>query len=744
MISKVFVNATATLLLSSLVVLAEGPEGALVGYWKLSEGEGSVAADSSGHGNEGRLRGNPHWEKDTIRGVTRGTLGFDGTDDYIDCGSGDSLNLNGRNFTLMAWIYAEGPGSLLSKELGGQNWPEYALSLTGNRTLQSAFWNANTPLGGGCVTSGALSFRKWYHVAATHVGSTDVIYIDGVQRGRTDGLFGSPYSGSNKLFIGAVPSIEGQGFAGTFRGRLAEVAVFSRCLSRNEVRVCFTDGVMSLKTKPVTETVPGLEMVRGQKKEETAATKRSRVKTRKRLFLDDYEIEEMRGLERKFHQPVKFAGNPVLKPKHRWEDITLQSRTPPQWVPEERVWKIWYLASETRWEGEPEAAHICYAFSRDGLHWEKPRLGVFTYHGSAENNIIADSYMLNLIHDPEDTVSYRRYKGLAGALERVPVVSKEGIRWRALGAPGFASGDESFMTCDEASGRYLATVKVGGPYGRCVALSASEDFWNWTKPELLFHADERDQAIGRQRIEAALADPGRLVPRSEHVVPEKFRTDVYNMALFPYEGLYLGLPCIFDQTGPLPDGNEDGFLYVELVSSRDLKNWHRVADRAIFIGSGPKGSYDCGMVLSAGRPILHDNELWFYYNGFSITHSATGPEPRSVGSICLARMRLDGFVSLEAGESEGNLLTKPLVVNGTRLCLNADAAQGEIQAEIVDEKGRALPGFSAGECLPFRGDNTKGEIRWKGKRNLSALTGREVRIRFSLQKASFYAFWFAG
>ena len=31
---------------------------------------------------------------------------------------------------------------------------------------------------------------------------------------------------------------------------------------------------------------------------------------------------------------------------------------------------------------------VCYAESRDGIHWEKPNLGIVEYHGSKENNII--------------------------------------------------------------------------------------------------------------------------------------------------------------------------------------------------------------------------------------------------------------------------------------------------------------------------------------------------------------------
>lgn len=38
---------------------------------------------------------------------------------------------------------------------------------------------------------------------------------------------------------------------------------------------------------------------------------------------------------------------------------------------------------------KPRIAY-CYAVSKDGLHWEKPNLGIFSYAGSKQNNIITD------------------------------------------------------------------------------------------------------------------------------------------------------------------------------------------------------------------------------------------------------------------------------------------------------------------------------------------------------------------
>ena len=47
----------------------------LVGEWKFDEGEGTVAKDTSGEGNNGTIVNNPVW---TDQGKVRGALIFDG------------------------------------------------------------------------------------------------------------------------------------------------------------------------------------------------------------------------------------------------------------------------------------------------------------------------------------------------------------------------------------------------------------------------------------------------------------------------------------------------------------------------------------------------------------------------------------------------------------------------------------------------------------------------------------------
>ncbi|MDA1054977.1 MAG: hypothetical protein O3C40_31525, partial [Planctomycetota bacterium] len=141
-------------------------------------------------------------------------------------------------------------------------------------------------------------------------------------------------------------------------------------------------------------------------------------------------------------------------------------------------------------------------------------------------------------------------------------------------------------------------------------------------------------------------------------------------------------------------------------------------------------------------PVVRDDELWFYYTG--IKHYgfvASGNEPGyddyypDKGAVCLAVLRRDGFVSLDAGEEAGTLLTKPFVLAGTTLHVNVDAKSGELGVTVLDGDGQTVA-----VAEPFTGDQTRAVLRWKSG-DLNSIKGKAVSLRLSLRKARLYSFW---
>ncbi len=106
-------------------------------------------------------------------------------------------------------------------------------------------------------------------------------------------------------------------------------------------------------------------------------------------------------------------------------------------------------------------------------------------------------------------------------------------------------------------------------------------------------------------------------------------------------------------------------------------------------------------------------------------------------------LRLDGFSSLNAPLSGGEMITKALRFSGNELELNlSTSAGGSVQVEILDEAGVPFPGFSLSDCQAIFGDELAHLVTWKKGSSVKELAGRVARLRFVLSDADIYSFRF--
>jgi hypothetical protein len=479
-------------------------------------------------------------------------------------------------------------------------------------------------------------------------------------------------------------------------------------------------------------------------------------KGHKLLFIDPSALQEATAVTWKVHQPHKVGA--VMRPDLPWEGNSIQIRSAPIWSAEEHVWKLWYFGAGDGRSG--------FATSQDGIHWEKPNLGKVLFNGTKDNNMVAVTGTIpdraagmieNVVYDPDDPDPNRRYKALAGTENRRPVVSANGVDWTALDTPPISGDDESSMYYDRSSKLFITTIKHQGPYGRSVYLAVSRHFDDWTDSRdcLIFHSDYKDQLLGVERIHARMNNPAFQKP--EYDLPDTYNVDVYNMAVMRYEGLYLALPAMFHKTAQVPKdwpgfaqynlspaltkavhqyGDWTGFHQLELLSSHDLIDWQHAGERQPILEDSPTEGdpYDLQTILPSS-PVIRGNEIWFYYTGLR-KYAIRSEELSDIGAICLAKLRLDGFVSLTAGAAAGTVVTKPLLLGSGSLHLNVDAAAGEVRAEIVDADAQRVLASS----MPVTGDHLDAEIKWK-QGELSSLAGKRVCIRFTLRQADLYSAW---
>ena len=476
----------------------------------------------------------------------------------------------------------------------------------------------------------------------------------------------------------------------------------------------------------------------------------------RQLFLDDADIAQIDGLQTRMHSPDKkgavIRSDPYMVQRAPQDDgpaYRPQTRTAPVWDAEAKLWKFWTIGAKM----EADKGRSSYHESRDGLHWYQPNVGQLEFEGSRDNNHVAipidetrTSEVLGVVYDAGDPDPARRFKAISFTM--VPDhaiffgVSADGIVWKRHDAPDILSGDEPNFSFHAANHRFIATVKVRGPHGRSHALTTSEDFQHWSEPQLVFHADDEDQELARAVIARRLANPALQQPLINQ--PDEHSVDVYNFSISRYESRYIGFASMFHHVGRNPTGrNHDGFHHVQLASSRDMYTWQRQGKRQAFIDSSPLGggAYDTFQMLGPSSPVLRDDELWFYYTGVKFRWP---PQNWDVdhAAICLATLRRDGFVSLDAGDAGGSVVTEPFQWEGERLYLNAAADEGAITVEILDAGNRPLPGYGHEDTIALAEDNVRQAAAWRGGGRLPDPAGGPIRLRFNLTGAHLFSYWF--
>lgn len=479
---------------------------------------------------------------------------------------------------------------------------------------------------------------------------------------------------------------------------------------------------------------------------------------RKELYVDDRFVDEMRGLARRFHHPVKCEENPVIRADRPWErgaafvDSGLVIHDE-----QDGLFKAWYQGGACY--GPDDGSLMCYATSRDGVHWDKPVLGVIEFEGNRQNNIVHRATCM--MHDPAPIIDPAepdpacRFKAIwwggrkdASAeggwrLGHCVGFSPDGIHWTehpdnpvwpADGEVAVPSGLE------RTTGRHVMYCSADGYGMRVVARAESDDFMTWDlPPKLVFRSDKEDppgtEMAGLCTVDYEGTHIGMLWVIQNLQVPPFTRQEWQDVVDRNLRQGYFGPPIQMNAV-------RCRIMHTELVTSQDGLSWERLR-RGPLMPLGPEGSWDECISL-AGRPFIARDRVWIYYTGQGrVTRSPGCTTSERIGQwdvdTGLATLRLDGFASLEPEVLDGEVLSKPFLLDGTDLQINADASAGSLRAEILDEQGRPLEGFGGQAFQIITGDQLRARMRWVDHSNVSALRGRMIRVRLRLHEASLYS-----
>jgi hypothetical protein len=435
---------------------------------------------------------------------------------------------------------------------------------------------------------------------------------------------------------------------------------------------------------------------------------------------------------------------------------------------------------------------MCYATSRDGVHWDRPNLGLVEFHGSKNNNILKEGGSSVVMRDPNapPKTRYRMLEAICGRGKDDGIsvlTSPDGLHW-SRGVEGkvlpFCCDTANQLLWDSRIGRYVAYLR-GFPgtalLSRTVMRCEMDDPlkpWPYTpNPQM------KPDKAGDTYITTELP----TVMSADDMDPT--HSDIYNPSVFQYpyaQDVYLAFPSVFrwyplyyelylmkyglptpkevpvsntvqapSEKAPevpsvVPLGREkhryyeryaDGVLEPQLAVSRDGIHWTRFREPYVPLGILGQEE-DSGMTFIYGGMIRRGDKLYQYHSGFRIRHM-TAEKEQHLGGLTLLIQPLDRFVAAETGGEGGWLMTPLLLFNGNHLELNIDCgAMGEAWVELRDEDNMPVPSYTLSDCDPIDLNNIRHIVMWRGKTDVSSLSNTPIRILIKMRSSKLYAFQF--
>ncbi|MSU49946.1 MAG: hypothetical protein EXS37_12815 [Opitutus sp.] len=403
---------------------------------------------------------------------------------------------------------------------------------------------------------------------------------------------------------------------------------------------------------------------------------------------------------------------------------------------------MWYLGLGNREPGDPEGEaagtrgqiyRVHLAKSRDGRHWDKPKLRVVEYGGTRDNNLVdlgGGSFSVvacSVLFDPEDPDPARRFKMAfesAKYNKRLAVAfSADGIHWRESSANpvgptlemcGLTKWNRAYYVNGQGGSHWSQNVKA-----RSLVTHMSYDFEQWTTPTALgFRRDpvpprvspRTNSTDGEQvHLGAALWNRGNVIMGfygqwHGHPSNDRRYVSIDTGFLLSHDAMHF--------TEPVPD--------FRIVQARETPPW--------WLSSGKTMAMERAPAVMQGQGFANVGDETLFWYGIWVIPSA---------GVRLARWERDrlGYLQPFLGRSgEARVISAPIAISGRPVTVSVNAAGlgqwSQIKVTMLDEQFHELPGYTAKECTGPQQSGLHQRVTWGNNFRVSASGAVRVCIDF--------------
>ncbi|MFN7920379.1 MAG: hypothetical protein U0Q16_09795 [Bryobacteraceae bacterium] len=505
--------------------------------------------------------------------------------------------------------------------------------------------------------------------------------------------------------------------------------------------------------------------------------------TEKQIFLDNFMLEHLDGVERVLGKPAKHPRPLIENTGLPWEKDGFSGGIAGSLRdPDDGKYKLWYtqsLSGDLYGTGQV----LCYAESSDGLNWTKPLSEkCIPYQGHRATNIVNNDETAGaavvLNHDRRDpsrkfllvyepTIEARK-QGLR-ILSRVSA-SADGLRWNVIAPDVQERRRHGHAIWDESIQQWICYSQHShhwhfGPRIRQIGRQTSADFIHWSPKEVVLSTDW-DPTLGPDR-EFHDASVRKVGGAYIALVAEAHTEPLWSSRTKQVRGMY-----------PATVWRDQFRVDLSLYSSRDGRRFTRAHGPEPWVDNGPAGTPDHGFVAgTASGDLYHGGKVIVSYGAIpgkqwslpredwelapksaKQEYERTMAEAKQLGnygesskrterSTRALVLREDGWAYLKPRNQRGRVITKQFVFEGRELRVNARCSYGAVKVELLNPMFEPYEGFSTADCDPLHDENPDRiwyTVSWKGRTDVRGLWNKPVMICFHLYESELYSFQFAG